>query len=114
MRASIDGSEMWLAVADTAELRSRGLMGITDIAPLDGMIFIFESDTSSGFWMKDTLIPLDIAWFTRDGELVRVLTMVPCESDPCPSYAPGGDYLYAVEVPAGAFAELSSTATLDF
>ena len=89
-------------------------MGITDIAPLDGMLFVFESDTSGGFWMKDTLIPLDIAWFTADGELVRVLTMVPCESDPCPSYSPGGAYRYAVEVPGDAFASLSSSATITF
>lgn len=88
-------------------------MGVTTIEPLDGMIFIFEQDLAGGFWMKDTLIPLDIAFFSADGALVKVLSMVPCESDPCPTYSPGAPYRYAVEVPAGAFSNLPTDATLD-
>ena len=50
---------------------------------------------------RDTLIPLDIAFFDSDGGLVNLLTMEPCTADPCPSYRPGGSYRYAVEAPAG-------------
>jgi uncharacterized membrane protein (UPF0127 family) len=76
-------------------------MGASDLGGLDGMLFMFPSDSDGGFWMKDTLIPLDIAFFDADGTLVNLLTMEPCATAPCPSYRPGGSYRYAVEAPAG-------------
>jgi uncharacterized membrane protein (UPF0127 family) len=104
-RAEIDvASEPWqVAVADTPQLRAQGLMGVTDLGDVDGMLFVWDSDTPSWFWMKDTLIPLDIAFFRADGSPVAVLSMVPCEADPCPSYGPAGGraYRYALEAPAG-------------
>ena len=99
---AIDGREFVVAVAETPNERSQGLMGVTDLAGLDGMLFVFPSDSDGGFWMKDTLIPLDIAFFAADGVLVDVLTMEPCTADPCPTYRPGGAYRYAVEAPQGA------------
>lgn len=98
---SIDGNELAVAVAATPSQRSQGLMGVTDLGDLDGMLFVFQTESNGGFWMKDTLIPLDIAFFDREGAFVDVLTMEPCTIDPCPSYRPGGPYLYAVEAPAG-------------
>lgn len=97
----IDGRELEVAVAETPDQRAQGLMGVTDLGGLDGMLFVFQSDSDGGFWMKDTLIPLDIAFFDDGGALVSVLTMEPCSADPCPSYRPGGSYRYAVETPAG-------------
>ena len=93
-------------MADTPALRSRGLMGVTDLGDIDGMLFRWPSDVESGFWMKDTLIPLDIAFFAADGSLVDLLSMVPCEADPCPSYRPSGPYRSALEVEAGGFDHL--------
>jgi uncharacterized membrane protein (UPF0127 family) len=78
-------------------------MGVADLGALRGMLFVWPDDVSSGFWMKDTLIPLDIAFFAADGSLVDRLSMVPCEADPCPSYRPSGPYRTALEVPAGGF-----------
>ncbi len=98
---AIDGRELVVAVADTPDERSQGLMGVTDLGGLDGMLFVFQSDSDGGFWMKDTLMPLDIAFFDADGGLVNVLMMDPCTADPCPTYRPGGAYRYAVEAPAG-------------
>mgnify|MGYP001817915683 CR=1 FL=1 len=99
------GDETWpVALADTADLRRQGLMGVTDLGGLRGMLFSWPDDTTGGFWMKDTLIPLDIAFFAADGSLVDLLSMVPCEADPCPSYRPSGSYRSALEVPAGGFA----------
>jgi hypothetical protein len=49
-----------LAIADSPSLRSTGLIGVTDLASLDGMLFYWRHEASGGFWMKDTLIPLDI------------------------------------------------------
>ena len=97
----IDGRELEVAVAEAPDQRAQGLMGVTDLGGLDGMLFVFQSDSDGGFWMKDTLIPLDIAFFDGGGALVDVLTMEPCTADPCPSYRPGGSYRYAVETPSG-------------
>ena len=98
---TIDDRELTVAVADTPALRAHGLMGVTDLGELDGMLFVWEEDSESGFWMKDTLIPLDIAFFDSDGVVVNVLTMVPCASDDCPRYRAGAPYRHAVEAPAG-------------
>lgn len=100
--------ERWsVAVADTPELRARGLMGITDLGDLDGMLFVFEEDTRAGFWMKDTLIALDVAFFGEDGGFVDLLTMEPCRADPCPTHTPSGAYRYAVEAPEGRLAAIT-------
>jgi hypothetical protein len=98
------GGEPWrVAVADTPQRRSRGLMGVTGLGGLDGMLFVWVDDVDGAFWMKDTLIPLDIAFFDSGGGLVDSLAMVPCEEDPCPRYRAAGSYRYALEVPAGGF-----------
>lgn len=103
------GGETWrVALAESPELRSRGLMGVTDLGGLRGMLFAWEADVESGFWMKDTLIPLDIAFFTAEGALVDLLSMVPCDADPCPSYRPAGPYRRALEVPRGGFDHLGT------
>ena len=97
----LDGSELVVAVADTPSLRRRGLMGVTDLGGLDGMLFVFPTDTVGGFWMKNTLLELDIAFFDADGRLVDGFTMEPCRADPCPTYRPAGAYRYALETPVG-------------
>ena len=102
------GAETWLvAMADTPALRARGLMGVTGLGTLDGMLFVWPDDVAGGFWMKDTLIPLDIAFFAADGLLVDLISMVPCEEDPCPSYRPSGPYRWAIEVETGGFEGLA-------
>jgi uncharacterized membrane protein (UPF0127 family) len=98
---TIDQRESTVAVADKPALRSRGLMGVTDLGGLEGMLFVFQSDTEGRFRMKDTLIALDIAFFDAGGGFVDRFTMEPCTEDPCPGYRPSGPYRYAVEAPAG-------------
>jgi uncharacterized membrane protein (UPF0127 family) len=93
--------ELFVAIAGTTELRRQGLMHLTDLGDLDGMLFVFEQDSSSGFWMKNTLIPLDIAFFDSAGSFVDGFVMEPCTTAACPSYLPSGDYRYALEMPAG-------------
>jgi uncharacterized protein len=88
-------------VADTPETRSRGLMFRTHLAPDAGMVFLFDAPTSGAFWMKDTLIPLQIAFWDADGRIVAILDMRPCETDECPLYSPGATYVAALEVNAG-------------
>lgn len=101
----VAGTALRVAIADTAALRTRGLMGVTDLGELDGMLFVFPADTRGAFWMKDTLIPLDIWFFDAAGLLVDGLRMEPCPADPCPLYEAAGAYRYAVETPAGSQAE---------
>ena len=110
---TIDGRELSVAVAETPDQRSQGLMGVTDLGGLDGMLFVFQADSDGGFWMKNTLIPLDIVFFTAGGGFVNSLTMTPCTQDPCQTYRPGGTYRYALEAPAGNLTFVTPTALLE-
>ena len=78
-------------------------MGRTSLREDRGMVFLFERRTTSGFWMKDTLIPLSIAFWDEDERIVAIVDMTPCEGDPCPTYRPGVPYVGAVEVNRGWF-----------
>jgi uncharacterized membrane protein (UPF0127 family) len=86
-------------LAVTSEQRSLGLMNRRR-APADGMLFVFRRDTSGGFWMKNTLVPLTIVFFDAEGKRVRRLSMTPCRRDPCPIYEPRRRYRFALELPA--------------
>lgn len=98
---ALDGQELLVAMADTPATRRQGLMGVADLLDLDGMLFVFIEDTTSGFWMKDTLIPLDIAFFSVGGNYVDGFEMEPCATTNCPTYLPDGSYRYALEMAAG-------------
>ena len=89
-------------IADSDELRGRGLMGRERLADDAGMAFLWNEDTVTAFHMKDTLIPLTVAFFDAEGRILRLLDMVPCLADPCPAYDPGVSYRGALEVNAGA------------
>ena len=101
--------ELIVEVAETPEQQARGLMYRTELAENRGMVFLFPRATDAGFWMKNTKIPLSIAFFDKNGRIVRILQMDPCtlppeESDRCPVYAPGTAYVGALEVNQGWFA----------
>jgi uncharacterized membrane protein (UPF0127 family) len=90
-------------IADTPAEREQGLMGRTTLPDGAGMVFVFPEDQRGAFWMKDTLIPLSIAFYAADGRIVKILDMEPCDADPCPLYDPGVAYRGALEVNQGAF-----------
>jgi uncharacterized membrane protein (UPF0127 family) len=92
-----------LEVAADPAARARGLMDREQVPPGSGMVFLYPIDVREAFWMKDTLVPLSIAFVAADGRVVSVAEMTPCRADPCPTYAPAGPYRYAVELTAGAF-----------
>ncbi|CAN5696010.1 hypothetical protein BH18ACT13_BH18ACT13_20520 [soil metagenome] len=96
-------------LAQTDEQRSRVLMRRTALARNAGMLFLFEEQSRGGFWMKNTRIPLSIAFMDGRGVILRILDMVPCRRDPCPVYDPGVVYRSALEVNRGAFRRWGAT-----
>ncbi len=90
-------------VADSPALRSVGLMHRTELPENAGMLFVFEEPAQGAFWMKNTLLPLTIAFVGQDGTVRQLIDMDPCTADPCPRYEPREPYLYAVEANQGFF-----------
>ena len=64
-------------IANTPETRARGLMQREKLAPNQGMLFIFEEKASQCFWMRNTLIPLSIAFLEDDGTIINLDEMAP-------------------------------------
>lgn len=93
----LDGVLFRPELALTSDQRATGLMNRRR-APKDGMLFVFPSDTTGGFWMKNTLVPLRILFFDARGKRVRALRMTPCREDPCRIYEPGRRYRFALEL----------------
>jgi uncharacterized membrane protein (UPF0127 family) len=91
-------------IARTTGQRERGLMGRRSLAPDAGMVFLEDGPTHATFWMKDTLIPLSIAFWGSDGRIVDLRDMQLCRADPCPLYRSTAPYVGAVEVNLGFFA----------
>ena len=90
-------------IARTPAERQRGLMYRRSLPAKAGMVFAYPQDARGGFWMKNTLIPLDIAFYDARGKILRILTMTPCRTEPCRIYEPGVAYRAALEVNAGSF-----------
>lgn len=90
-------------IARTEAQREQGLMGRTSLGPNAGMVFRFPAPTRARFWMKDTLIPLSIAFWNKQGRILRIIDMAPCRSGPCKIYDPGVAFSGALEVNRGAF-----------
>ncbi len=109
-----EGQEVVLPVYVAADPQERafGLMEREDLPDGTGMVFLFPSESSSAFYMYRTLMPLSIAFYAADGEVVRVLDMEPCASEDaaaCDLYPPGAPYVGAIEVEQGWFAEAGVT-----
>jgi uncharacterized protein len=95
--------ELLVRIAAEPADRRQGLMGVEHLPDDAGMLFAFPDDRDGGFWMKDTLVPLDIAYADERGTILAIEHMEPCEEDPCPTYEPGTEYRVALEVPGGWF-----------
>jgi uncharacterized membrane protein (UPF0127 family) len=98
-------------VADAPTSRERGLMFRPDLAPSQGMLFVFEEPGYHPFWMKNCLISLDIIWLDEEGRVLSIAESVPpcrlpdceppCGSNACPAYPHHGLAKYVVEVVSG-------------
>jgi uncharacterized protein len=94
--------EVQVEIADEEDEQKRGLMERTALAEDAGMLFVFPGERPLSFWMKDTLIPLSIAYIDGDGGIVDIQDMAPLDETSHPSAAPAQ---YALEVNQGFFEE---------
>ncbi len=97
----LDHKILEVEIADTPNARKQGLMKRTDLQDGTGMLFIFGEQEILSFWMKNTPLPLSIAFFDKRGILINTADMKPYSLASSKSQAPA---LYALEVPQGWFA----------
>jgi uncharacterized membrane protein (UPF0127 family) len=112
-----DGTNIAVELAADDATRTQGLMYRDHLADDQGMIFLFPSTAEYTFWMKNTLIPLDMIWLDENRRIVHVAHDVPpCKADPCPSYPPNAQAKSVLEVAAGVAAKhhLSDGQTLRY
>jgi len=106
---SIEGNsgpvQVDVSIAETRETKARGLMGVEEMDPDTGMVFLQDEPARISFWMKDTLIPLSIAFWGPDQRIATILDMEPCRTSTCPTYDPEIEWVGALEVNQGFFAE---------
>lgn len=101
------GQAVTAELAVTDEARAKGLMFREKLLADQGMLFVFEADGYHSFWMKNTLIPLDLLWLDAARRVVHIEADVPpCCEDPCPTYGPKIPARYVLELKAGSAAAL--------
>ena len=85
-------------IADDNEERTRGLMFRKILDENSGMLFVFDDEDFQTFWMKNTLIPLDIIFIDKNFRIVDIKNAAPCEKDPCSMYQSSMPAKYVLEV----------------
>ena len=100
---TIGSDNFRVEVARTTEQRQRGLMFRKKLKAGEGMLFVFPADQYLAFWMKDTHIPLSIAFLAKDGEILQIEDLKPLSLRTVRSRRSAR---YALEVPQGSFRDL--------
>lgn len=95
------GKTLKVEIADTEETRSKGLMFRKSLDKNAGMLFVYHKEEFLSFWMKNTYIPLSIAFFDKNKKLVSIHDMEPLDSSR--TYTSKGPAMYAIEVNKGWF-----------
>ena len=96
------GSCFEVELARTAAEQARGLMFRKELGQGQGLLFIYDQEGERPFWMKNTLVSLDIIWINQDKEIIFISENVqPCQKDPCPVINPGQPARYVWEIPGG-------------
>ena len=106
--------ELCLLAATDTEQRARGLMEVTDpaLGGYDGMLFEYPESVDGQFYMRNTPMPLSIAFFDDAGVLVSTTDMAPCADVPdCPTYPADAPFSFALEVPQGLLDDVGVTGT---
>lgn len=99
----IGGERITAEVARTPEEMQRGLMFRESLCDACGMLFVFGKEGFYSFWMKDTLIPLDIIFIDANLTVVDIFHAVPCAGEPCQTYASGKAALCVLETNGNKF-----------
>jgi len=99
---NINGHRLVAEVAATEATRTTGLMNRFSLQPDHGMLFVFKEPLPQAFWMKNTYVPLSIAFIDRDGRIINIEDMAPQTQNTHPSRGPA---LYALEMKKGWFAD---------
>lgn len=110
LTVELKGRQFAVEIADADAERTKGLMFREQMDADHGMLFIFDRDEPQAFWMRNTLIPLDIMYFDSDKRFVSAHYRVPtCKhgGDRCPNYPSTGDARYVLELNAGVGAALA-------
>lgn len=90
-----------IEIADTKEKRQLWLMHRKSLPEDKGMLFVFEQYGMYSFWMKNTLIPLDMIWLDNKQTIIDIKEAEPCTQDPCPTYNPQWYASYVLELNQG-------------
>lgn len=96
--------EVRVEISDDSAEQAQGLMGRTALGENRGMLFVFDSEQTRSFWMRNTLIPLSIAYIDSEGRIVDIQKMEPLDDEP-PHYVSAEPAQYALEVNQGFFEE---------
>jgi uncharacterized membrane protein (UPF0127 family) len=92
--------ELTVELATTGPQHTQGLMFRQSLAEDRGMLFLFDQERSGGFWMKDTYVPLDIAYLAADGTVLEIREGVPLNTQ---ILTPAQSYWHVLEVNRGWF-----------
>jgi len=96
------GAVYRLELALTPEEQTQGLMFRENLPDRTGMIFVFGQEADHHFWMKNTMIPLDMIWMDASGKVIFVSANTPpCKADPCPTYGPDAPARQVLEIAGG-------------
>lgn len=101
----IEGHEFHVEVAETLEEQRRGLMHRDRLPPDHGMLFVYDADQRLSFWMKNTHIPLSIAFISKDGRILEIHDMEP---ESLRSIESSRSVRYALELNQGAFERIGA------
>ncbi|MGH7540758.1 MAG: DUF192 domain-containing protein, partial [Gemmatimonadota bacterium] len=96
----VGGHEVRVEIAESEEERQRGLMHRESLPQDEGMLFVYPTERRLGFWMRNTLIPLDIAYIDSEGRIVDIQQMAPLDETTRYSRQPA---MYALEMNEGWF-----------